>query len=110
MSKKKWECDCQEYLENQLNNLKSCQVNAKKKIEELLTFEECPYRILDKKNREGYSTFKSHWCNSTPINPMENLSHIPSASFMANAGVYTLCDCGESIRRNWQWIDKSGEY
>jgi len=107
---KKWDCSCQEYLKNQLNSLKSCQVNAKQKIEELLALKECPYKKLDKKSRENYSNFKSYWCSSTTIDPMENLSHTPNQNFMVNAGIYTRCECGEDVRRNLQWIDKSGEY
>ncbi|CAJ0631292.1 14474_t:CDS:2 [Entrophospora sp. SA101] len=80
-------------LENQLKILKICQTNAKKKIEELLASTECPYKILDKKN-------KTYHCNSTPINPMANSSYTPTGNFMADAGRYTECECGETVRRN----------
>ena len=107
---KKWGCNCQKYLEDQLKNLKSFQINAKKMIEELLVSKECPYKKLDEKSRKNHSNFKSHLCSSTPIDPMENLSHTPNQNFMADAGVYTRCECGKDVRRNLQWIDKSGEY
>ena len=107
---KKWDCNCQEYLKAELKNLKPFQTDAKKVIEELLTSKECPYKILDIKSRENYSNFKSHWCSSTTIDPMENLSHIPNQNFMADAGIYTRCECGEDVRLNLQWIDKSSEY
>ncbi|CAJ0885547.1 6556_t:CDS:10 [Entrophospora sp. SA101] len=79
-------------LENQLKILKICQTNAKKKIEELLASTECPYKILDKKN-------KTYHCNSTPINPMANSSYTPTGNFMADAGRYTECECGETVRQ-----------
>jgi len=29
---------------------------------------------------------------------------------MASAGIYDQCECGEFIRNNKEWIDKSGEF
>jgi len=56
---KKWNCDCQECLEQKLEKLEGWQVNSKKKIEELLASEKCPYKTIDEKNEQS----KTYNCN-----------------------------------------------
>ncbi|RHZ35791.1 hypothetical protein [endosymbiont GvMRE of Glomus versiforme] len=106
---KKWNCNCQEYLENQLKKFEDWQVNAKKKIEELLAFKECPYKTMDEKNEQSKS--KTYYCSSTPIVPGEILNHVPIKDFLHSSEGYIECKkCGKMFRCSKQWIDKSATY
>jgi len=93
--KNKWGCNCQEYLKTELKNLKPWQLNAKKKIEELLAYEQCPYK-------------QTKYCNTDYT---VDIGTRNKRELLKSAGGYIRCNkCDKSFRTNCEWIDKSGDY